>query len=244
MGLWSRIKKAAKKVWQKVKAVVRVVVRVVITIINNLTLGLYDLLLGFLAWPPKKLRLHVVVLSAPVPPGGGDDVPGLVPVVPMQEINDAIDRTKRIYKDKFNVEVKPYGKSFIEVLTTPAPPDALDFTCGIGSEFGDAGEFFAQHLAGWNAIPISFTFPVTVFVVRNLNGQDLGCSMSVLGDYVVIDHDGLIDNVALPHEIGHTCSLWHSGSSDNLMYKSSPAGENVKWFQKNLLRSSRHVQYW
>lgn len=68
--------------------------------------------------------------------------------------------------------------------------------------------------------------------------------MSVIGDYVVIDHEGLIDNVALAHEIGHTCSLWHSGSSDNLMYKASPAGEKVKWFQKNLLRSSRHVQWW
>lgn len=68
--------------------------------------------------------------------------------------------------------------------------------------------------------------------------------MSVLGDYVVIAKEGLMDNVALAHEIGHTCSLWHSGSSDNLMYKSSPAGEKVKWFQKNLLRSSRHVQYW
>jgi TRAP-type mannitol/chloroaromatic compound transport system substrate-binding protein len=107
-----------------------------------------------------------------------------------------------------------------------------------------AGEFFAQNIAGWNAIPISLTFPITVFVVRSLKGGALGCSMSVAGDYVVIARDGLMDNVALPHEIGHTCSLWHSGSSNNLMYFMSPAGENVKWFQKNLLRSSRHVQYW
>ena len=240
--MWSSIKKAAKKVWQKAKAVVRVVVRTVITVINNLTLGLPDLLLGFLAWPPKKLRLHVVVLTAPST-GGGDDV-AAAPVVPMQEVNDAIERTKRIYKERFNVTVKPYSKGFVEVLNQTAPPEALDFTCGIGSEFGNAGEFFAQHLAGWNAIPISFTFPVTVFVVRTLKSGDLGCSMAVLGDYVVIAHDGLVDNVALAHEVGHTCSLWHSGSSDNLMYKSSPAGENVKWFQKNLVRSSRHVQYW
>ena len=120
----------------------------------------------------------------------------------------------------------------------------LDFHCGIGSEFGVAGEYFAQHLAGWNIIPISFTFPVTVFVVRSLASGVLGCSMSAIGDYAVIDQAGLLDNVTLAHEIGHACSLWHSRTSSNIMYKSAPAGEGVKWFQKNLLRSSRHVQYW
>lgn len=242
MGLWSKIKKAAKKVWQKVKAVVRVVVRVVITIVNSLTFGLYDLLLGFIAWPPKKLRLHVVILTAPPSTGGGDVVPG-GPVASNQEVQAAIDRTKTIYKERFNVNVKPYAKTFIHVLDEEAPPEVLDFVCGAGQEFGDAGEWLAKHLAGWNAAPISLTFPITVFVVRSLKGP-LGCSMSVIGDYVVIAPPGLADNVALAHEMGHTCSLWHSGSSDNLMYKQSPAGEKVKWFQKNLLRSSRHVQYW
>ena len=240
MGLWSKIKNAVKKVVRVVKAVVRVVVRVVVTIINRLTLGLPDLLLGFLAWPPKNLRLHVIVLWTDPPPGGGDEMPSITQIT-----EEAIQRTKRIYKDKFNVNVKPYSKSFIEILTDPpAPPTVLDYECGIGSEFGEAGEYFANHLAGWNAIPISLTFPITVFVVRDMKGDSLGCSMSVIGDYVVIDRAGLLDNVALAHEIGHTCGLWHSKTSTNLMFESSPAGENVKWFQKNILRSSRHVQYW
>jgi hypothetical protein len=178
-----------------------------------------------------------------VPPSG-DDVPPNTQVASEQIVQEAIERTKRIYKEQFNVNVLPYSKTFIQVITEPAPAEALDFHCGIGSEFGTAGEYFAKHLAGWNVIPISFTFPVTVFVVRSLISGSLGCSMSVIGDYVVIDEKGLVDNVALAHEIGHTCSLWHSGTSSNLMYKSSPAGENVKWFQKNILRSSRHVQYW
>lgn len=242
MGLWSKIKSAAKKVWRVTKAVVRVVVRVVITIINAVTLGLYDLLLGFIAWPPKRLRLHVFILSTPGSTGGGDDLPP-APVISNAEVQAAIDRTKKIYKERFNVNVRPYSKAFIEVITDPAPPEVLDFECGAGQEFGVAGEYFAKHLAGWNAIPISGTFPVTVFVVRSLKGP-LGCSMSVIGDYVVIAQPGIQDNVGLAHEIGHTCSLWHSYSSDNLMYRQSPAGEKVKWFQKNLLRSSRHVQYW
>jgi hypothetical protein len=242
--MWSKIKKLAKKVWRAAKAVVRVVVRVVITIVNNLTLGLPDLVLGFLSWPRKRLRLHVFILSDNgVDPDGGEV---RVPVVPVEEAQDAVDNAKRIYKKLFNVEVLPYSKTFIEVLSDEAPADLLDYQCSLGPEFGVAGEYIAKHLAGWNGIPISLTFPVTVFVVRSLNGTAAGCSMAVLGDYVVIDHKGLtqFDEIPLPHEIGHTCSLWHSGTATNLMHDGPPAAEHVKWFQKNLLRSSRHVQYW
>jgi hypothetical protein len=234
--MWGWIKK-------KVKAVVRVVVRAVIEIVNRLTLGVLDLLFGFIAWPPKRLRLHVFILWSELPPSPD-------PLPPIEQvIQAAIDRTKKLYKDKFNVNLRPYSKTFMEPLNGPFPNGVLDFKCGIGSEFGDAGEYFAQHLAGWNAIPISFTFPITVFVVRDLTDGALGCSMSVIGDYVVIDRDGLLDNVALAHEIGHSCGLspgpaWHDWTPSNLMYKESPAGENVKWFQKNILRASRHVQYW
>lgn len=244
MGIWSSIKKAAKKVWRAVKAVVRVVVRVVITIINRLTLGLLDLLFGFFAWPEKRLRLHVVIVSVKAPnPDGGES---LVPVVPEQDVAVVVENTKRIYKKLFNVDVRPYSKSFIEVLPEEPPKEVLDFKCGIGEEFGIAGEYFANHLAGWNAIPISLTFPITVFVVRELVGGPSGCSMSVIGEYVVIDEQGLKEDnmIALPHEMGHACGLWHSGTSTNLMHAGPPAGENVKWFQKNILRSSRHVQWW
>jgi hypothetical protein len=238
MGLWSSFKNAVKKVWRKVKAVVRTVVRVVVEIIGRV-IGIFDLLLGFLLWPSKNLRLHVMILWSEAPPSGGDPLPPIE-----NAINDTIDRTKRLYKDKFNVNIKPYTKSFIQKYDGAVPSEALDFSCGIGSEYGVAGEFFAKNLAGWNAIPISLTYPVTVFVVRDMPGGDLGCSMSVIGDYIVIDREGLVDNVALAHELGHTCGLWHSKTSNNLMFESSPAGENVKWFQKNLLRSSRHVNYW
>jgi hypothetical protein len=236
--MWKRFKKAMKKVWRAVKAVVRVVVRVVVEVVNRRWFGLPDLLLGFIAWPPKRLRLHVFILWNE-PPGGGDPQP------PIEQVAQAaIDRTKRLYKDKFNVNLRAYSKSFIETLSGPFPDAVLDFECGFGQEFGEAGEFFAGHLAGWNAIPVSLTFPITVFVVRDLKGGSLGCSMFVAGDYIVIDREGLADNLALAHELGHACGLWHSKTSSNLMYFQSPAGENVKWFQKNLLRSSRHVQYW
>jgi hypothetical protein len=243
-SLWSKIKKALKKVWRAAKAVVRVVVRSVIATVNNSTLGLFDSVLGFLLWPRKRLRLHVVILSEKgIDPDGGEV---MVPVVPVQEVQDVVDKTKRIYKELFNVDVRPYSKTFIEVLSDEAPAEVLDYDCSFGSEFGVAGEYIAKHLAGWNAIPISLTFPVTAFVVRSVKGSPAGCSMWFVGEYVVIDHEGLtqFDNIPLPHEIGHTCTLWHSGTPTNLMHDGPAAGEHAKWFQKNLLRSSRHVQYW
>jgi hypothetical protein len=240
VGLWSTIKKAAKKVWRAAKAVVRVVVRSILTVLNAFTIGVVDLVAGFLGVAPtKRLRLHVCIVWAEPPPQPDD------PTID-QLLLAAIERTKKIYKERFKVDVRPYAKTFVQVITEPAPPEVLDFKTSFGEEFGIAGEYFARHLAGWNVIPISLTFPITVFVVRKVIGDDVGYSMLMLTDYVVIDRDALaIDNIAVPHEIGHACSLWHSGSKGNLMFGASPgAGEEVKWFQKNILRSSRHVQYW
>jgi hypothetical protein len=235
MGFWGSVKGTFKKAWRAVKAAVRVVVRVVITIVNALTVGLFDLLLGFLAWPPKKLRLHVFILS---------DEKG--PLVNPGDLTPSIDFARTTLKDRFNVKLVAYGKQMVETITAPAPRQALEVQCDSGSlreEFEDAGEFFADHIAGWNAIPISLTFPITAFVVRDVKSK-LGCSLGPLTEYLVIDPEGVKSVNTLVHEIGHACSLWHSGSKSNLMWPNDDRGNGAKWFQKNLLRSSRHVQYW
>lgn len=238
MGLWSsikkKVKKAVKKVWRAVKAVVRVIVRVVVTIIGAV-LGIFDLLLGFIAWPPKKLRLHIFILS---------DQNGAV--ISPTDLKPSIEHAKKVLKDKFNVKLKTYGETMIEIIEDPAPSAALNVKCDSGAlkeEFGSAGEYFAKHLAGWNAIPISLTFPITAFVVKDIKGKE-GCSLGPLSDYITLDPPGVKSQNTLVHEIGHSCSLWHSGSKSNLMWPDDDRGDGVKWFQKNLLRSSRHVMYW
>ena len=236
-SFWSTIKNAVKKVWRAAKATVRTVVRVVITVVNALTVGVFDLLLGFLTWPPKKLRLHIFILA---------DRNG--PIVNPSDLTQSLEYAKQTFKDRFNVKLVPYGENMVEIIKKPAPDAALTPDCGVGAlnnEFlGEAGEYYASQLAGWNALPISLTFPITAFVVRDVHNK-VGCSLGPLTDYLTLDIGGVASKSTLAHEMGHVCNLWHSCSKTNLMWKkAADRGNGAKGFQKNLLRSSRHVQYW
>ena len=141
----------------------------------------------------------------------------------------------------------PYGPKMVQLLDVPAPNAALNVGCNAGAfadEFGDAGDFFAQHVAGWNAIPISMTFPITVFIVESVVNKQ-GCSLGPLTDYVTVTPDG-VDNASLmTHEILHACNLLgHPVPKRNLQYGGNDRGDEVNWLQKNIFRSSRHVTYW
>lgn len=234
MGFWSKVKKVAKKVWRKVKAVARTVIRVIATIVG-LVLGIVDLFFGFVAWPPKKLRLQIIILST---------LKG--PLLDPSDLDLSIAFAKKTLKDRFNVKLKPFGKNYVKVINEPAPTYALNVHCDFGAfkdEYKAAGEYFAKHVVGWNGVPTSIKFPLTVFVVFDVKDK-VGCSLGPLSDYLTITSAGVKDGNTLVHEIGHSCSLWHSKQKANLMYENSDRGNKVKWYQKNLLRSSRHVLYW
>lgn len=222
--------------FSKVKSAIRQVARVIAEAVGRVV-GIADLLLGFAAWPPKKLRLHVAVLS---------DASG--PLVTAAELAPSLDYITRVFKERFNVKVVPYSKSFVEVITDEAPREALDIDGSIDAwlaDFGEAGDYFAKHLAGWNVVPVALTFPVTVFVIRDVIGKKGYSPAGPLLDYVLLDVDGVrLSNSTLAHEVGHACFLPHSGTRSNLMNKSNTRGDGAKWFQKNILRSSRHVLYW
>ena len=86
-------------VWHAIKGAVRVIGRVIATA-WGLLVGIFDLLLGFLTWPPKKLRYQVFILS---------DEKG--PLIGPADLQPSIDFFTKTYKDRFNVKVIPYGKT-------------------------------------------------------------------------------------------------------------------------------------
>ena len=158
MSFWSSIKTAVKKVWRAVKAVVPLVVRAVVGLIMrviHIVASLVDLLHSF----EKTMTIQVFILRDARNQG----------VIAEADIEPTLAKTKKIFKDKFNVAIKAYGKPMVQTLSWPAPVAALDVDCDAAAyshEFGGAGEYFADHLAGWVGIPISLAFPVTVYVVR------------------------------------------------------------------------------
>ena len=238
--LKKKLKAAAKWVWTKAKAVVRLAVRIALTFGWGLTMGLPDLLLGFIL-PAKKLRLHVFIL---VNPHTG------LPVATPEQVQPSIDFAKKVFKDRLNVKVVPYGRQFIELIDVGVPDAALDVHCGLSGaweDFGDAGEFFAGHLAGWNATPVSGTFPITAFIVKDVHGKG-GCTpIGPLVDYVTVDPHGLSNEThsTLAHELGHACNqFWHSLGRSNLMWGDHDRGDTLHWWQRNLMRASRHVLWW
>jgi hypothetical protein len=228
-------KTAANWVAQKAKTVARIFVRVVMTFVG-LALGIVDLFVGFLGWPPKKLRLQIVVLS--------DESGSLVSE---ERLRPAIDFARSRLKSRFGVELVPYAPGMVRFLDTPAPDAALKVRCNwgaAGDEFGDAGEFFARHLAGRNADPLGLISPITVFVVADVADRD-GCSLGPLTDYVTVDPDGVDDPSLMTHEILHACNLLgHPVPKRNLQYGPRGRGDDVTRIQKNIFRSSRHVTYW
>lgn len=249
MGLWSSIKRVAKKVWRAAKAVVRVVWRAVATLVL-LAVNVFDLLLGFLNWPPKKLTLHVIILSKYDP-----NKKAYVPLASKAAVQPSIDTVKKVLKDTLNVDLRPYASEYIQVFKGEVPDQALNPSCcdldHLGQEFTSAGEFYAQNTAGWVGIPISPRFPITVFVVEDVQCHR-GCSNGPLSDYVVCSLDGLnstgplLSNGLFMHEIGHCCNLIpHRDVRGNLMYKDADKrGPGLIGLQRNFFRASRHVTYW
>ncbi len=231
MGFWSKVKKGLKKAWRAVKATVRVIVKVVIEII-------YRAINLVLFWLPvkKKMRLQVMILQ---------DENG-VPIVAETDLAKALAFATKTMNDRFDVKLIPYGNPIVQTIPTPAPKAALDVKCDSGAasnEWGEAGEYFAHHMAGWNAIPINLGFPITAFVVRDIVGK-IGCSLGPISDYVTVSKDGVKSNSTLTHEIGHCCGLLHRDNVKNLMYPNDGRSNDVTGWQKFVVRNSRHCTFW
>ena len=250
MGFWSSVKSVVKKAVHIVKAIVRVVVRVVQIVLTS-PFKLFDLVFGWLGWPRKKLKIHIAVLQN----AGGP----LIPYDKLEELWPSIELMKKTFKDHGNVEVHPYSSgnkrsidNWAQIVEGVAPHAALYPDCDWGAlwnEFGEAGDYYARHVAGSvsGIIPISLAFPVTIFIVEDVQGK-VGCTVPLVTDYCTVEAGNIlpVDSSTPAHEVGHACNLWHVGQHVNLMYhKRSERYEPywLHWWQRNLVRSSRHVTY-
>ncbi|MEO6365170.1 MAG: hypothetical protein ABIO38_03865 [Luteimonas sp.] len=247
MGFWSSIKKAVKKIVKAIKAVVRAVVRIVVIVLTAV-FKVWDLVFGWLGWPPKKLKLHIAVLRGP----NGDLLKDL------NELWPSIELLKTTFKDRCNVDVLPYSSgneraidNWAQVVNDIAPTSALKVRCDLGAlwdEGGEAGDFFARHTAGWvgGFFPISLAFPVTVFIVEEVS-EASGCAVPVLTDYATVAASALTNKggSTLAHEVGHRCNLWHVQQKENLLNTNRvPLPPYwLTWWQRNFIRASRHVTY-
>ena len=220
-----------KKIWNGIKGSTRIALRVIPETVHRLVINIFDTFLGFLNWPEKKLRINIVILQDPQ----------ANPVVSTADLDTAIEYAKSSFKKNFNTRLLPYktDQQFAEVLQKKAPHEAL-YTKGsidaLWEEFTITGSFFASNLSG-------LFYPVTAFVVLDIDHAS-GCSLGPLSDYVTLDPEEAKNDSTLAHEIAHACGLWHLTSKSNLLWRTSGRGDEVKWWQKNIFRSSRHVTYW
>ena len=218
------------KILNGIKGVMRITIRMIVEAIHRLVINIFDTLVGFLNWPEKKLRIKILILKEP----------SNRPVLSQSDLDTAIAFAKISLKKNFNVKLIPIGQEqFVEVLNKIPGKKTLYTKGGTGAlaeEFKTTGSFFASNLCG------SF-YPVTAFVVIDIIGAT-GCSLGPLTDYITLDRDGAKSNSTLVHEIAHACGLWHVSERANLLYRNKNRGDEVKWWQKNLFRGSRHVTYW
>ena len=220
-----------EKIWNGIKGSTRIITRIIAETVHRLVINIFDTVFGFLNWPEKNIRVKVFILQDPQAD----------PIVSPADLDTAIEYAKRSFKKNFNTRLLPYksGEQFVEMLQKKAPHEVLYTKGGIGAlgeEFTIAGSFFASNLSG------SF-YPVTAFVVLDIDHAS-GCSLGPLTDYVTLDHDGAKNDSTLAHEIAHACGLWHLNSKSNLLWRTFSRGDEVKWWQKNIFRGSRHVTYW
>ena len=221
-----------------IRAIFRALIRIIVGILARVKNLIIELLtLGRLR---KKMRIQVRILR---------DEAGS-PLIQPADIDAAINNAITIFDKGFNIDLIAYRGTRAETLDGNAPRAALDLRCNFGAfcdEFGEAGSYFAWHSAGWFGIPIRLCFPVTVFVVRSIDGK-IGCSIPIT-DYVTVasasGSSGVTAPTTLAHELAHTCLLAHrDGEPNNLLFPSEPRGTDTTGWQRFVARTSRHCTLW
>ncbi|MEE9453880.1 MAG: hypothetical protein V3V13_05795 [Paracoccaceae bacterium] len=182
----------------------------------------------------KNLRVCVIILR---------DEKG-TPLATEADLQPAIDSAKAIFLDAANVKL---SVERVHTLAKPAPTYALDVSCGgaaLGEDLWLTGSYFdlqsALHcLTGAVSRLLGYGAQITVFVIRDIPGNTAGCSLGPLSDYVTVEG---ARGICFAHELAHACGLWHHGPASNLA-NGTCGGTDLKWWQRVIVRNSRHVTY-
>jgi len=240
MGWFKKLKKKVKK---KLKKAVKAVVRVVKAISHRVA-GALDFVASLVGIRPTKyLRLKIFILTDPKNR----------PVQTVSEVQRWADETRKILKDKMNVELHtPHlvVDDMVNVIEEPAPIYALGSNCGAGDAFGDAADYYEEHstytvssATSIIADLLGYGEPIFAFVITSIdNGEKSGCAIPVLNNYCTIDNHP--KTTTLAHEIGHLCWLNHSDGENNLMNPDrDDMDSDISSWQISIFRNSRYVTY-
>jgi hypothetical protein len=198
-------------------------------------ISLPDVILGlFGVLPEKKLRVAVIILANEAQ----------MPIVKMDRLKQSIQETIEVYKQAANVRVIVEK---IHEMETAAPAANLNPSCSSRAVIDDiwsAGTYF-ENTANIQCFDstfqriIGFAAPVIVFIVEEVKGGDIGCSLGPFTDYVTLEGG---KPKCMAHEIAHACGLWHVKAKDNLANHFCNRGK-LEPRQVAIVRSSRHVTY-
>lgn len=114
-----------------------------------------------------------------------------------------------------------------------------EFLTGIGCSFG---EMFKDFFTWFSARTCSCCSLVTIYFVRELNGDTVGCSYPG-SDWIVIEAS--TDGTTIVHEIGHLSDLWSHTSDPNNIMTDQPGGthDQLTDTQCCMIRTSRFARF-
>lgn len=244
MGFFKKIKKAIKKIVTKVKNTIKKIVRATKDIIAKLG-GIFDQFLSLFGIRPKKyLRLYIIILKE-------NDIA----VVHSDTVYDWYRETKRILKERCNIEVSSPNKNdkAVTIADGNAPDYALEVACNFGAGFGEDADYFESLLSyartsiGSAILDLlGYGEPLYVIVTKNFSGDEDGCAMPFINNYIVLTENPKGKDRTMVHEIGHVAWLkdrYGPSNKSNVMYKKSDRGDELTNYQISSFRNNRYVVY-
>lgn len=181
----SRFGRAIRWVGRGVASVARQIVSGVKDGVNRLV-GLPGFIASWagLLWP-MKMRLRVVILR--------DENNELV--ADPDDVMPSIEEARQIFEREANVHIQSADNAFILPLPSPAPPEALTVRCGRGAmrdELGKPGRYFKRCTArNASSFFTGYAAPITVFIVKEMEGTKTGCALGPWVRYATVSVDGL-----------------------------------------------------